>query len=194
MKNEQKLAGPIIRSSFTLMILTGLVYPLVSTGIAQAIMPDQADGSLLYNEQGEVVGSELIGQNFTDPMYFHGRESAIEYDASGSGSNNYAPSNQDMITRTEESIAAWSEENPAIPVNQLPIDLVTDSASGLDPHISVEGAAAQVERVAELTEISSERLEELIEENTQGKEWGLFGEERVHVLMLNLDLQELIQE
>ncbi|KIL53092.1 potassium-transporting ATPase subunit KdpC [Jeotgalibacillus campisalis] len=194
MKNEQKLAGPIIRSSFTIMILAGLIYPLVSTGIAQAIMPDQADGSLLYNEQGEVVGSELIGQNFTDPMYFHGRESAIEYDASGSGSNNYAPSNQDMITRTEESIAAWSEENPATPVDQLPIDLVTDSASGLDPHISVEGAAAQVERVSELTEISRERLKELIEENTQGKEWGLFGEERVNVLMLNLDLQELIQE
>lgn len=193
MKNEQKLAGPIIRSSFTIMVLAGLVYPLASTGIAQAIMQDKADGSLLYNEEGEIVGSELIGQNFTDPMYFQGRVSAIEYDASGSGSNNYAPSNPDMINRTEESIEAWKESNPETPINQVPIDLVTDSASGLDPHISVKGAEAQVNRISELTGVSKEKLQNLIEENTQGKELGLFGEERVNVLMLNLDLQELTQ-
>jgi potassium-transporting ATPase KdpC subunit len=193
MKNEQKLAGPIIRSSFTIMVLAGLVYPLASTGIAQAIMQDKADGSLIYNEEGEIVGSELIGQNFTDPMYFQGRVSAIEYDASGSGTNNYAPSNEDMINRTEESIADWKESNPETPINQVPIDLVTDSASGLDPHISVKGAEAQVNRISELTGVSKEKLQNLIEENTQGKELGLFGEERVNVLMLNLDLQALTQ-
>ncbi|MGD6871862.1 potassium-transporting ATPase subunit KdpC [Sutcliffiella horikoshii] len=192
MKNEQRLAGPIIRSSFTIMILAGLVYPLASTGIAQAIMQDKANGSLIYNEQGEVVGSELIGQNFTDPTFFQGRVSAIEYDASGSGSNNYAPSNKDMINRTKETIQTWRELNPETPVSKVPVDLVTDSASGLDPHISVNGALAQVNRISELTGVSKEKLQKLIENNTQGKELGLFGEERVNVLILNLDLQELI--
>ncbi|MGM0867436.1 MAG: potassium-transporting ATPase subunit KdpC [Bacillota bacterium] len=191
MKTTQ-LAGPIIRSSFTIMVIAGLVYPLTSTGIAQAIMPDKADGSLIYNEQNEVVGSELIGQNVSDPTFFHGRVSAIEYDASGSGSNNYAPSNEDMIHRTEESLEVWKKANPDTPISEVPVDLVTDSSSGLDPHISVQGALAQVNRISELTGVSKEKLKELIEENTQGKEWGIFGEERVNVLMLNLDLQELL--
>lgn len=193
MKTKQRLAGPIIRSSFTIMILAGLVYPLASTGIAQAIMQEKANGSLIYNEEGEVVGSELIGQHFTDPTFFQGRVSAIEYDASGSGSNNYAPSNKDMINRTKETIQTWKESNPDTPVSEVPVDLVTDSASGLDPHISVKGALAQVNRISELTGVSKEKLKNLIEENTQGKELGLFGEERVNVLLLNLDLQELIK-
>ncbi|RIW31354.1 potassium-transporting ATPase subunit KdpC [Bacillus salacetis] len=193
METNQKLAGPIIRSSFTLMVLAGLIYPLATTGIAQAVMPDKADGSLLYNEENEVVGSELIGQNFTDPKYFHGRVSAIKYDAAGSGSNNYAPSNEDMLARTGETLEGWKTANPDTPVSEVPVDLVTDSASGLDPHISIEGALAQVNRISDLTGAPKEQLKELIKENTQGKEFGLFGEERVNVLTLNLDLQEILQ-
>lgn len=190
MKHSQ-IAGPIIRSSFTIMVLAGLVYPLASTGIAQAIMPDKADGSLVYNEENKLVGSALIGQNVSDPTLFHGRVSAIEYDASGSGSNNYAPSNEDMINRTEESLEVWKKANPDTPISEVPVDLVTDSGSGLDPHISVQGAMAQVNRISVLTGVSKEKLQQLIEDNTQGKEWGIFGEERVNVLLLNLDLQKL---
>ncbi|AGX06914.1 potassium-transporting ATPase, C subunit [Bacillus sp. NRRL B-14911] len=193
MENKQKIAGPIIRSSFTIMILAGLIYPIATTGMAQAIMPDQADGSLIYNEQNEVVGSELIGQNFTDPKYFHGRVSAIEYNGAGSGSNNYAPSNGDLLQRVEESIEAWKTANPDTPISEVPVDLVTDSGSGLDPHISVEGALAQVNRIMDETGLSKDQLTKLIKENTQGKELGLFGEERVNVLMLNLDLEKLLQ-
>ncbi|MGE6755586.1 potassium-transporting ATPase subunit KdpC [Rossellomorea sp. NPDC071047] len=191
MENSQFI-GPIIRSSLTIMVLAGLVYPLASTGIAQAIMPDKADGSLVYNEENEVVGSALIGQSVSDPTLFHGRVSAIEYDASGSGSNNYAPSNEDMINRTEESLEVWKNANPDTPISEVPVDLVTDSGSGLDPHISVQGAMAQVNRISELTGVSKEKLQKLIEDNTQGKEWGIFGEERVNVLLLNLDLQKLL--
>jgi potassium-transporting ATPase KdpC subunit len=191
MKHSQ-FAGPIIRSSFTIMVLAGLVYPLASTGIAQAIMPYKADGSLVYNEENEVVGSKLIGQSVSDPTLFHGRVSAIEYDASGSGSNNYAPSNEDMINRTEESLEVWKKANPDTPISEVPVDLVTDSGSGLDPHISVQGAMAQVDRISELTGVSKEKLQKLIEDNTQEKEWGIFGEERVNVLLLNLDLQKLL--
>jgi potassium-transporting ATPase KdpC subunit len=193
MNTEQKLAGPIVRTSFLIMLLAGLAYPLASTGIAQAIMPSKADGSLIYNENNEVIGSELIGQQFTDPKYFQGRVSAIEFDASGSGSNNYAPSNEDMLARTKETVEAWKQKNPDTPVSQVPVDLVTDSGSGLDPHISPEGALAQVNRISSLTGIDQEQLKELIEQNTQGKELGLFGEERVNVLMLNLDLQKQIK-
>ncbi len=192
MENQQKLVGPIVRSSFVIMIVGGLLYPLAATGIAQVIMPAKADGSLIYNDKHEVIGSELIGQNFKDPKYFHSRVSSIEYDASGSGSNNYAPSNEDMLKRTEESVEAWKEENPDTPISKVPVDLVTNSGSGLDPHISPEGAKAQVKRISKLTGISEDHLNGLIEKHTQGKELGIFGEPRVNVLELNLDLQKLL--
>jgi potassium-transporting ATPase KdpC subunit len=183
----------MLRLSLALMVICGLVYPVVVTGIAQFVMPKQADGSLIYNEDKEVIGSELIGQKFSKPEYFSGRVSSIEYDATGSGSPNYAPSNADMLKRTKESIAAWEKANPAVPVSELPVDLITNSGSGLDPHISPEAADVQVPRISELTGIGAAKLKTLIKENTQGRELGLFGEPRVNVLTLNLALEKMLK-
>ncbi len=174
-------------------MLCGLVYPLIVTGIAQAVMKDNADGSLIYNDKNEVIGSTLIGQNFTDPRYFHGRVSSIEYKAEASGSNNYAPSNPDLEKRVEKSIEEWKKQNPSVPVTEVPIDLVTNSGSGLDPDISPKAASVQVERISKLTNISKETLEQLIKDQTEGAALGLFGETRVNVLKLNLELQKLLK-
>lgn len=185
--------GPIIRTSFLIMVLCGLTYPLTVTGIAQAIMPDKADGSLIYSEENEIIGSKLIGQSFTDPAYFHGRVSSIDYDGASSGSNNYAPSNEDMINRTKESIEAWKENNPDTPISDVPIDLLSNSGSGLDPHISPAAAYAQVKRISSITGISVEQLNKLISMYIEGRELGLFGEERVNVLTLNLELKNMAE-
>lgn len=176
------------------MVILGLGYHLLVTGIGQILVPEKANGSLLYNQKGEVVGSALIGQKFEDPKFFQGRVSSIEYNAAGSGTNNYAPSNNDMIKRTKESLENWKKENPDVPVDQIPIDLVTNSGSGLDPHISPEAALAQIPRVEKLTEIDKDNLVHLVEKNTEGKELGLFGEPRVNVLKLNLDLKQQLEK
>ena len=193
MAKKQSILSPIIRITFTFLVLCGLVYPLIVTGIAQAVMKDNADGSLIYNEKDEVVGSKLIGQNFTDPRYFHGRVSSIEYKAEASGSNNYAPSNPDLAKRVEKSIDDWKKQNRAIPVTEVPIDLVTNSGSGLDPDISPKAASVQVDRISKLTNIPKEKLDQLIKDQTEGAALGLFGEDRVNVLKLNLELQKLMK-
>ncbi|MNN61981.1 Potassium-transporting ATPase C chain [compost metagenome] len=174
-----------------MIILCGIVYPLASTAIAQVLMPSQANGSLLKNSEGHVIGSELIGQNFANPALFHGRVSSIEYKAEASGSNNYGPSNPDMLQRTKDSITQWKTNNPEVPINQLPIDLITNSGSGLDPHISPASAQVQIPRISSLTGISKDTLDELVKKHTEGRDLGLFGEERVNVLKLNNDLLEL---
>ncbi|GKU76444.1 potassium-transporting ATPase subunit KdpC [Paenibacillus sp. L3-i20] len=181
----------IIRTSLVLMVLCGVIYNLAVTGIAQVIMPDKADGSLVYNEAGGVIGSKMIGQSFSDPKLFHGRVSSIDYAADGSGTPNYAPSNPDLLARTKESIEAWKVNNPNVPVDQLPIDLITNSGSGLDPHISVEAALAQIPRVSESNGMSEEEVETLVNKHTEGRLLGLFGEKTVNVLLLNKDLQAL---
>ncbi|MFC9446411.1 K(+)-transporting ATPase subunit C [Bacillus cereus] len=193
MEKKQSILSPIIRITFTFLVLCGLVYPLIVTGIAQAVMKDNADGSLIYNDKNEVIGSKLIGQNFTDPRYFQGRVSSIEYKAEASGSNNYAPSNPDLAKRVEKSIADWKEKNPAVPVTEVPIDLVTNSGSGLDPDISPQAAAVQVDRISKLTNIPKEKLNQLIKDQTEGAALGLFGEDRVNVLKLNVALQKLMK-
>ncbi|MDR4986107.1 potassium-transporting ATPase subunit C [Bacillus cereus] len=193
MAKKQSILAPIVRVTFTFLVLCGLVYPLIVTGIAQAVMKDNADGSLIYNDKGEVVGSKLIGQNFTDPRYFHGRVSSIEYKAEASGSNNYAPSNPDLAKRVEKSIEDWKKQNPTVPVTEVPIDLVTNSGSGLDPDISPKAASVQVDRISKITNIPKEKLDQLIKEQTEGAALGLFGEDRVNVLKLNLELQKLIK-
>lgn len=193
MAKKQSILSPIIRITFTFLVLCGLVYPLIVTGIAQAVMKDNADGSLIYNDKDEVVGSKLIGQNFTDPRYFHGRVSSIEYKAEASGSNNYAPSNPDLAKRVEKSIAEWKEQNRAVPVTEVPIDLVTNSGSGLDPDISPKAASVQLDRISKLTNIPKEKLDQLIKDQTEGAALGLFGEDRVNVLKLNLELQKLMK-
>ncbi|MGX1192174.1 potassium-transporting ATPase subunit KdpC [Metabacillus sp. SLBN-84] len=191
MEEKQSIIGPIIRMSLVLMVFCGLVYPAAVTVIAQAAAPDKADGSLIYDENNKVIGSELIGQSFTEAGYFHGRVSSIEYNGAGSGSNNYAPSNEDMLNRTKESIKEWEKNNPETPISDVPNDLLTNSGSGLDPHISPNAAYVQVSRVSEATGIKKAELEKLIEKHVQGKELGLFGEERVNVLKLNLDLKNM---
>lgn len=193
MAKKQSILSPIIRITFTFLVLCGLVYPLIVTGIAQAVMKDNADGSLIYNDKNEVIGSTLIGQNFTDPRYFHGRVSSIEYKAEASGSNNYAPSNPDLEKRVEKSIEEWKKQNRAVPVTEVPIDLVTNSGSGLDPDISPKAASVQVERISKLTKIPKETLNQLIKDQTEGAALGLFGENRVNVLKLNLELQKLLK-
>ena len=193
MEKKQSMLSPIIRITFTFLVLCGLVYPLIVTGIAQAVMKDNADGSLIYNDKNEVIGSKLIGQNFTDPRYFQGRVSSIEYKAEASGSNNYAPSNPDLAKRVEKSIADWKEKNPAVPVTEVPIDLVTNSGSGLDHDISPKAASVQVDRISKLTNIPKGKLNQLIKDQTEGAALGLFGEDRVNVLKLNLALQKLMK-
>ncbi|MBE7097705.1 K(+)-transporting ATPase subunit C [Bacillus cereus] len=193
MAKKQSILSPIVRITFTFLVLCGLVYPLIVTGIAQAVMKDNADGSLIYNDKNEVTGSKLIGQNFTDPRYFHGRVSSIEYKAEASGSNNYAPSNPDLEKRVEKSIEEWKKQNRAVPVTEVPMDLVTNSGSGLDPDISPQAASVQVERISKLTKIPKETLNQLIKDQTEGAALGLFGENRVNVLKLNLELQKLLK-
>lgn len=185
-----QLMGITTRISIVFIVLCGIVYPLISTGAAQLLFPNQANGSLVKNEAGEVVGSELIGQHFTDQSYFQGRVSSIEYKAEASGSNNYAPSNPALLERTEASIQEWTANNPDVPLEQLPLSLITNSGSGLDPHITPASAEVQIPRISRLTGLSAEELQALVKENTEGRDLGLFGEPRVNVLKLNLALAE----
>lgn len=185
------LWGVALRTSLVLIVLCGIAYPLVSTGLAQLIFPNQASGSMLKDSTGKVVGSELIGQSFTDPSFFQGRVSSIDYKAEGSGSNNYAPSNPELLKRVQASIADWQKNNPDVPVSELPVDLITNSGSGLDPHITPESAKAQVPRISKLRGVSAAELDRLVERNTVGRDLGVFGEKRVNVLKLNLALSEL---
>ncbi len=180
-----------LRLILVLLLICGVMYPLAMTGISQVIFPAKADGSLIKDEDGNVVGSELIGQSFKDPKYFTGRVSSIEYNASGSGSGNYAPSNEDMIKRTTSDIKAFLEKNPDVQTGDIPADLLTNSGSGLDPHISPLAAKIQVPRIADTRGISEERLESLIEENTEARQYGVLGESRVNVLQLNMELDRL---
>ncbi len=183
-----------------LTLITGLVYPLVMTGIAHVIFPYQAQGSLIEKD-GKVVGSELIGQVFESDKYFHGRPSATmapdpndptktvaaPYNAANSGGSNLGPSNKALIDRVQGDIDKLKQENPSAPV---PADLVTTSASGLDPHISPEAALFQVPRVAKARNLPEERIRQLVEDHTEGRFLGLLGEPRVNVLLLNLALDQ----
>ncbi|UVI28868.1 potassium-transporting ATPase subunit KdpC [Paenibacillus spongiae] len=182
-----------VRASLVFIVLCGLVYPLVSTGAAQLLFPDQANGSVLEDRDGLVVGSELIGQPFTDPAYFHGRISSIDYKAEGSGSNNYGPSNADLIARVETSMEAWQKANPDVPIDRVPIALLTNSGSGLDPHITPESAKVQIPRISKLTGLTAEQLTKLVDEHTEERDLGVFGDPRVNVLKLNMALKEYVK-
>jgi K+-transporting ATPase ATPase C chain len=180
----------IIRLSFVFRFLCGIIYPLLTTGVAQLFMPNQANGSLLADNNGKIVGSELIGQKFSNPKFFQGRISSIEFNAEASGSNNYGPSNEDLMKRIKDSIEAWKINNPDIPVSQLPIALITNSGSGLDPHITPQSAVVQIPRISKLTGLSTHQLEQLVRQNTEERDLGVFGEPRVNVLKLNLALRQ----
>lgn len=177
-----------LRLSFVLLLICGLAYPLAMTGIAQIVLPFQASGSLITDESGTVLGSELIGQTFADPKYFSGRVSSIDNDAAGSGSNNYAPSNPALIERTQKDLEAFLKANPGVGKEEIPADLLTNSGSGLDPHISPQAAYVQVERIANARKLDPAKLRALIGQHTEGRSLGVFGEPRVNVLKLNLAL------
>ncbi|HEX4407174.1 MAG TPA: K(+)-transporting ATPase subunit C [Xanthobacteraceae bacterium] len=184
-----------------LTLITGLVYPLAITGIAGVIFPTQAQGSLIERD-GHVVGSALIGQQFDSDKYFHGRLSATTapdpsdstktvaapYNAANSGGSNLGPSNKALVDRVQGDMDKLKKENPSASV---PIDLVTTSASGLDPDISPDAALFQIPRIAKARNLPEDRLRQLVTEHTDGRWLGLLGEPRVNVLLLNLALDKL---
>jgi potassium-transporting ATPase KdpC subunit len=192
---------PAIVVLVALTLITGLAYPLAITGLAQVLFPNQAQGSMI-ERNGTLVGSALIGQQFDSDKYFHGRPSATTapdpkdptktvpapYNADNSGGSNLAPSNKALIDRVQDDIDKLKKENPSMPV---PIDLVTTSASGLDPDISPDAALFQVPRIATARNLPEERVRQLVADNTQGRLLGLLGEPRVNVLLLNLALDRL---
>jgi K+-transporting ATPase ATPase C chain len=192
---------PAILVLVALTLITGLAYPLAMTGIAQILFPYQAQGSLI-DRNGTVIGSALIGQEFDSDKYFHGRPSATTttdpndstktiaapYNAANSGASNLGPSNKALIDRVKGDIDKLKKENPSADV---PIDLVTTSASGLDPDISPEAALFQVPRIAKARNLPEDRVRQLVTDQTEGRLFGLLGEPRVNVLQINLALDQL---
>lgn len=171
-------------------VLFGLIYPLAVTGLAQVIFPDKANGQLIRASDGTIVGSRIIGQPFAGPGYFHSRPSAAGaagYDAGASSASNLGPTSQKLMDRVKADVGRLQAENPAQPV---PVDLVTASASGLDPHISPAGAVFQMPRVARERGISEEQLRQIVDAHTEGRLFGFLAEARVNVLELNLEIDQ----
>ncbi len=174
-----------------LTVLTGVIYPLAVNGVAQGVFPHQANGSLIRDGE-RAVGSELIGQSFSGPRYFWGRLSAtgpVPYNAAASSGSNYGPLHPDLKSAAEKRIAALAVDGT--PAGSIPVDLVTSSGSGLDPHISPAAAEFQVPRVAKARELTEDQLRTMIATHTEGRQAGILGEPRVHVLRLNLALDRL---
>ena len=179
-----------LRTTIVTLVLTGLAYPLVMTGLSQALFSDRANGSLAKDERGQIVGSSLIGQNFAQPTYFWPRPSAAGdkgYDPTSSGGSNFGVTSQKLHDRITTDLARLTEANPDAH-GPVPIELVTASASGLDPHLSPAAALWQVGRVARARGVAPERVRQVVEAEVEGRELGFFGEPRVNVLALNLAL------
>jgi K+-transporting ATPase ATPase C chain len=181
-----------LRATLVTLVLTGLLYPLAMTGVAQALFRDKADGSVIRDEKGAVVGSELIGQAFANPAYLQGRLSAAGngYDATASSGSNLGPTSKKLRDRVAADIDRLRKDNPDAPL-PIPADLVTASASGLDPELSPKAARWQVSRIAGARQVAPARITQVIESRVQGRDLGLFGEPRVNVLAVNraLDAQ-----
>lgn len=197
--STRSLLRPAIVSAVLFMLVGGLAYPLLTTLVANVIFPYQAQGSLI-ERNGEIIGSELIGQQFTSPQYFHPRPSATlaanlevsePYNAAQSQGSNLGPTNKALISAVQERAKAYCKENGLPSDAKVPVDAVTASGSGLDPDISVANASLQAPRVAEERGIPEVEVRRLIEENTEGRQLGFLGEPRVNVLELNLALDAL---
>ena len=184
-----KLIKPAIGLFSLLTVLTGMIYPLAVTGIARLVFPEQATGSLIL-EDGRALGSELIGQPFSDPKYFWGRPSAtspFRYNAAASSGSNLGPLNPALLEAVKARVETIRQSDPS-EAKPIPVDLVTASGSGLDPHISPAGAEVQVNRVATARGLDAEEVRKLVANHTEGRQFGILGEPRVNVLRLNLAL------
>jgi potassium-transporting ATPase KdpC subunit len=181
---------PALRITLVLTVLTGLLYPALVTGVAQLVFPKQANGSLLVRN-GRVIGSELLGQSFTRPEYFHPRPSAAGsgYDATASGGSNLGPTSSRLLDRVKEAVSVYRSVNPNARA-QVPADAVLASASGLDPHISPDNAALQVPRVARVRGVAPGLVMDVVTKTEEGRDLGVLGEARVNVLRLNLALDQ----
>jgi potassium-transporting ATPase KdpC subunit len=191
-----KSLRPAILVTLLLTLITGFAYPAIVTGLAQVIFPSQANGSL-YTVNGKVIGSALIGQQWTSPSYFHGRPSATlsddgskpqPYNAENSGASNLGPTNATLIKTVQQRVAALQKENPGVPV---PVDLVTSSGSGLDPDVTPAAAYFQVPRIASQRGLSQDQVKQLIASHITGRFLWIFGEDHVNVLELNVALDAL---
>jgi potassium-transporting ATPase KdpC subunit len=203
-----------ITVSFALLLICGVLYPLGMTGISQLLFPKQANGSIVeYN--GIPAGSELLGQEFTNTRFFHGRVSAVNYNTYykapktlagaktdtkqtpypgvGSGSANLAPSNPALVERVQKDIDAFLKANPGVKKEDIPTDLLTSSGSGLDPNISPEAARIQIPAISKATGIGSDELNKIVEKYTEGRTFGIFGEPRFNVLKANIEIFNLIK-
>lgn len=209
-KNKERLKSFLrpVMITVVLMIICGLLFPLLLTGLSALIFPKQAAGSLIEVD-GKVVGSETVGQEFTEPYFMKGRPSAVHYntyteDEEGnqvlsdgsefagvaSGSTNYGPTNPELVKRVEADIAEFLKNNPEVNINEIPADLMTASGSGLDPHISVKSAMIQIPSISEASGLTETELVSIVQDNTKGKLLGIFGEETVNVLGVNLQIAE----
>jgi potassium-transporting ATPase KdpC subunit len=183
---------PALRVSLVTWVLCGIAYPLAVTGLGQWLLPVEANGSLVRAADGTILGSRLIGQDWTGRQWFHGRPSATAsapYNAAASGGSNLGPTNRSLATRLATDRRAIEAADPEFAGRRLPADMLTASASGLDPDISPADAALQVPRVAAARGIAAQRIATLVARHTAGRDLGIFGERRVNVLELNLDLQ-----
>jgi len=205
-----KIIKKSILVSISLMILCGLIYPLVMTGISQLVFNKQANGSIIVAD-GKEVGSELLGQNFTDPKFFRGRVSSVNYNTYteedleldengkaafggvGSGSQNLAPSNEALKERVEKDIEDFLEAHPGVKKEDIPTDLLTSSGSGLDPNVSPKSATIQIPAVSEASGISETQLQNIVDKYTEDKSLGVFGEPRVNILKVNIEIASILK-
>lgn len=188
--NLSKQIYPAVAMMLILTVITGVIYPFLVTGLSQVLFKSQAQGSLI-EKNGEIIGSRLIGQTFTKPGYFHSRPSTAGngYDSMASGGTNLGPTNKKLLEgNVKGAVETLSKENPKAPI---PVDLVTSSGSGLDPHITPAAAEFQIERVALERAISPNEVRQLVQEHTEGRQFGFLGEPRVNVLELNLALDAI---
>jgi len=185
---------PALRATLVTLVLTGVAYPLLCTGLAQALFPTRANGSFVSDDSGRTVGSELIGQGFASPGYFQPRPSAAGdkgWDANNSGGSNFGATSKKLRERAQGDAARLKQENPDAP-GEVPAELVTTSGSGLDPHLSPEAVRWQLPRVARARQVAPERIARLVDDQIESRDFGLLGEPRVNVLLLNLALDRLL--